>query len=109
MEKEISCHLCGGKAELMFEELLLDNGRIILRDSPYYRCKKCKEEFSTSEQMQLLSNKINSNFVFQRPIINAGRSLAITIPSDITQFYKLKKGMRIKIMPENRHTLKLEL
>jgi len=109
MEKEINCHLCKGKAELKFEELLLDNGKIIIKDSPYYKCKKCKEEFSTSEQMHLLSKQINQNFVFQRPIINAGRSLAITIPADIAQFYNLKKGMKIKIMPENRHRLRVEV
>ncbi|MFH1257053.1 MAG: hypothetical protein V1494_07240 [Candidatus Diapherotrites archaeon] len=109
MEKEIECHLCGGKAQLRMEELSLDDGRITVRDSPYYACIKCKEEFATSEQMQDLSEQINTKFVFQRPIINAGRSLAITLPADIVQFYGLKKGKKIKIMPENKHTLKVKV
>ncbi|MBU0635558.1 AbrB/MazE/SpoVT family DNA-binding domain-containing protein [Candidatus Micrarchaeota archaeon] len=107
MEKEIKCHLCNGKAKLKFEELKLDNGRITIKESPYYKCSKCKEEFATSGQMQELSNQINTKFVFKRPIINAGRSLAITLPSDIVQYYKLKKGEKIQIIPKNQKELKV--
>lgn len=109
MEKEITCHLCNGKAFLKFEELELDNGKIVIKDSPHYKCSECKEEFSTSEQMQELSEQINSKFVFSRPIINAGRSLAITIPADIVQYYKLKKGRKIKLIPENKKEIKLKI
>jgi len=109
MEKEIKCHLCNGKAELKFEEMELDNGRILIRDSPYYKCKKCREEFATSEQMQELSDQINTKFVFERPIINAGRSLAVTLPSDLVHYYNLKKGGKIKIIPESRNKLRIEL
>ncbi len=109
MEKEIKCHLCGGIAELKFEELKLDEGRITIRDSPYSKCKKCREEFATSEQMQELSKQINTKFSFERPIINAGRSLAITIPSDIAHSYNLKKGEKIKIIPENKKEIKIIL
>ena len=109
MEKEIKCHLCEGKAVLKFEELKLDNGRITIKDSPYYKCLKCKEEFATSEQMHELSNEINSKFVFQRPIINAGRSLAVTLPADIVQYYKLKKGEKIKLIPESRREIRISL
>jgi len=107
MEKEISCHLCGGKALLHFEDLELNNGRIVLKGSPFYKCQKCGEEFATSAQMQGLSEQINTKFVFERPIINAGRSLAITLPADIVQYYKLKKGGRIKIIPENKKEMKI--
>ncbi|MFH1588771.1 MAG: hypothetical protein ABIA76_05535 [Candidatus Diapherotrites archaeon] len=107
MEKEIKCHLCNGKAILKFEELKLDEGKIIIKDSPFYECIKCKEKFSTSEQMQELSNQINSKFVFKRPIINAGRSLAITLPSDLVNYYDLKKGEKIKLIPENRKEIRI--
>lgn len=109
MEKSIECHLCGGEAKLKSEELLLDEGRIAIKDSPYYKCAKCGEEFATGEQMAELSGQINSKFVFHRLIINAGRSLAITLPSDIVQFYQLKKGKKIKITPEDRHTLRVSV
>lgn len=60
MEKEVKCHLCKGKAELKFEGMKLDNGRIAIKQSPYYKCSKCKEELATSKQMQELSEQINS-------------------------------------------------
>ena len=109
MEREIECHLCKGKAELRFEELTLDDGRITIRDSPYYKCAKCGEEFATSEQMEALNGQISQKFAFQRPIINAGRSLAITLPADIVQSYKLKKGGKISIIPEDRKTLRIKI
>jgi len=109
MEKEIECHLCGEKAKLYFEDLKLDNGKIVIKGSPYYKCEKCGEEFATSEQMQELSEQINTKFVFERPIINAGRSLAVTLPSDLVRYYNLKKGGKIKIIPESRNELRIEL
>ncbi|MDO8647930.1 MAG: AbrB/MazE/SpoVT family DNA-binding domain-containing protein [Candidatus Diapherotrites archaeon] len=109
MEKEIKCHLCGGNSILKFEELALNEGKLIIKDSPYYKCLKCGESFSTSEQMQELSEQINTKFSFKRPIINAGRSLAITLPSDIVQAYKLKKGEKICIIPENNKTLRIKV
>jgi len=109
MEQEINCHLCSGKAILKFEEFELDNGKIVIKDSPYYKCSECKEEFSTSEQMNELSDQINNKFVFSRPIINAGRSLAITLPSDLVQHYHLKKGEKIKLIPENKKEIRLKI
>ncbi|MEM0359863.1 MAG: AbrB/MazE/SpoVT family DNA-binding domain-containing protein [Candidatus Diapherotrites archaeon] len=109
MEAEIKCHLCNGKTELKSEELQLDGGRIIIKNSPYYECTKCGEKFATSKQMQKLSEQINTKFVFQRPIINAGRSLAITLPADLVQYYGLKKGNKIKLIPENKKEIKISL
>jgi len=108
-ERGIECHLCGGKTILKFEDLKLAEGKIIIKDSPYFECTKCKEEFATPEQMNELSEQINTRFIFQRPIINAGRSLAITLPSDIVQYYHLKKGEKIKLIPENKKQIKIQI
>lgn len=109
MEKQAKCYLCNGKAVLKFEDLELDEGKIIVKNSPYYKCLKCREEFAASEQMQELSEQLNTKFVFQRPVINAGRSLAITLPSDLVQYYKLKKGEKIKLIPESRKEIKIKV
>lgn len=109
MEQKIKCHLCKGEAELKFETLELDNGRIILKDSPYYKCNNCKEEFSTSEQMKELDEQINTKFVFKRQLITAGRSIALTIPSDLAQHYGLKKGRNIEIIPQNKKQIILNI
>ena len=111
MEQD-DCPICGSKSKLKYEDLKLLGGKMIIKDSPYYECKKCGEEFATSEQMQELSDEISverQKFFFERPIINAGRSLAITIPADIVASYSLKKGKKVKIFPENKNTLTLKL
>lgn len=109
MEKKITCHLCKGKAVLKFEDMKLDKGKIIIKGSPYYKCLKCKEEFATSGQMHELSDQINTKFVFKRPIINAGRSLAVTISKDLAKFYGLKKGEKVSLIPEGKHSLKVKI
>ncbi|MDP2666819.1 MAG: YgiT-type zinc finger protein [Candidatus Diapherotrites archaeon] len=108
-KKEIACHLCGGKALLRFEELELGGGKVVIRESPYYSCQKCKEEFSTSEQMHELSQSINQAFFFVRPIIHAGRSLAVTFPADLVQFSNLKKGEKICIIPEGKREWRVQI
>jgi len=57
-EKEINCHLCKGKAILKYRDMQFSNGSIIIKDTPYYECKLCKEQFATNEQMYELDNKI---------------------------------------------------
>ena len=59
MEKEIECHLCKGKAVLKFEDLKLGKGKITIKDSPYYRCSKCKQEYVTGKQMKETERQIN--------------------------------------------------
>ena len=109
--EEDECPVCRSSSKLKHEDLKLLDGKMIIKDSPYYKCTKCGEEFATSEQMQELSDQISfqrKKFFFQRPIINAGRSLAITLPADIVRNYSLKKGKKIKIIPENKNTLILK-
>lgn len=100
MENEIKCHFCGGVAVIKYEDIVIDDGKIIIKNEPYYECKKCKEQFCTSEQMFALDKRLHENFTFKRNIIAAGKSLAITIPSDIVTHYKLKKGKQVSILAE---------
>lgn len=110
MEKEkIKCHLCGGEAILKFEELKLSDGKIIIKDSPYYKCKKCGEQFATSEQMKALDEQIHRHFSFKRAIINAGRSRAVTFPADFADYYNLKKGRKIEMIPENQKEFRVKI
>jgi hypothetical protein len=93
-------------------DIKLLGGKMVIKDSPYYECTKCGKTYATSEQMQELSDIINvqrQKFFFKRPIINAGRSLAITLPADIVENYSLKKGRMVQIIPENKKTLILKL
>ena len=109
MEKEkIKCIFCGGKAEIKCEAIELLEGKVILKEQPYYKCEKCKKEFVTSKQMRETEKQINV-FSIVRPIVSTGRSLAITIPTDLAKFYKFKKGEKVQLIPESRHLLKVKI
>ncbi len=105
---EIVCPFCKGNAKLVKKDINLLDGKIILKKEPYYKCNKCKEEFVTSKQMKETEKQINK-FYIDRPIISTGRSLAITIPTDIAKFYNLKKGEIAQLIPEDNNTLKIKL
>jgi len=113
MEKTEKCFFCGGEGILKYEDLKLLKGKVIIKNSPYYKCQRCGENFSTSKQMYQLSDKIqeirNERFIFRRPIINAGRSLAITFPSDLAKFCGMKKGTKAEIIPEGKKELRIKL
>lgn len=51
--------------------------------------------------------ELKTHFAFNRPIISTGRSLAITLPTDLVDFYKLKKGTTVRLVPEDNRTVKL--
>lgn len=109
MEKEkIKCVFCDGEADLKYETIELLGGKVTLKEQPYYKCKKCGNEFITSEQMKETEKQINV-FSITRPIVSTGRSLAITIPTDLAKFYKLKKGEKVQLIPESKHSLKVKI
>ncbi len=106
-KNEMNCHLCGGRTKLRFEELKLADGKVTVKESPYYACGKCGKEFSTREQMQELNTLINERFSFSRPVISAGRSLAITLPKDLAAHYGIRKGARVRLVPGSRTKIEL--
>lgn len=109
MEKEgMKCVFCEGKTTIGCENIELLDGKIVLKQQPYYKCLKCKKEFVSSEQMKETEKQINS-FCVSRPIVSTGRSLAITIPTDLAKFYNLKKGEKVQLIPENRQMLKVKV
>ena len=107
-EKNVNCTFCKGKVILMYEDIPLLEGKIILKGEPFYKCTKCKKEYVSSEQMKLTEKHLNAFYV-RRPVITTGRSLALTIPPDIASFYSIKKGTEIQIIPEDRKTIRLKL
>ncbi len=107
-KKEVRCVFCGGNAELKYEEIKLLDGKVILKEQPFYKCRKCKKEFITSQQMRETEAQLNT-FSVTRPVVSTGRSLAVTIPTDLTKFYKLKKGEKVQLIPESKHILKIKI
>lgn len=100
MENEMICPFCKGIAVIKYRDVVLDDGKITIRNEPHYECKKCKEQFCTSEQMFALDKRLHENIAFTRSIITAGKSLAVTLPADLVTHYKLKKGKKVSILAE---------
>ena len=86
MEKEITCHLCGGKTTLKFREIRLLNGKITIKNAPYYDCQKCHEQFATSEQMRQLSDQIQA-----------------------ARVHALQKGKKVTLVQEGRKQLTIKI
>jgi hypothetical protein len=107
-KENVKCVFCEGEAELKHENIELLGGKFVLKQQPYYKCLKCRGEFVTSEQMRETEKQINSFYV-SRPIVSTGRSLAITIPTDLAKFYNLKKGEKVRLIPESKHLLKVKI
>lgn len=107
-EEKIKCVFCNGETELDFETVELLGGKVVLKQQPFYKCKKCKKNFVTSQQMKETEKQLNSFYV-TRPIVSTGGSLAVTIPPDLAKFYNLKKGEKVQLVPESKNLLKIKI
>ncbi len=99
-KKEIDC-ICGEKAHLMVKDTKLFGGRVIVRNDEMYRCRR-GHTFLTPEQMKKFEKKFREQYFFHRQLIETGRSLAITMPSDFIEFYDLRKGSKVTIVPSGK-------
>lgn len=68
-----------------------------------YKCHKCENIFFTENQaveMEMRTKNIKEQmFGFDRKITVSGKSLAITIPYELTKHLEIKKGQKVKIIP----------
>ena len=106
---KIKCPVCSGYAVFSKENLELFGGLITLKNNPIYKCTKCRESFATGKIVDETLNKARKEFNFSRQIVSTGGSLAITLPTDLAKFYKLKKGEKVKLVPEGQSSIKVEI
>lgn len=106
---KVKCPICEGDARLSKTSLKMFGGLIMLKDNPIYECMKCKERFATGKMVDSTVEKARKEFSFARKLISTGGSLAITIPPDLAQFYKLKKGESIELIPAGEHLMKIKI
>ncbi len=104
---KINCPICSGKAVLSKTNLDFFNGFISLKDNPIYECEKCKEQFATGKIVDKALRNAKSGFNFSRQIISTGGSLAITLPSDLSEYYSLEKGSKIQIIPQSKNEIRI--
>ena len=96
-----ACIVCKKDTELKKGVLSLLGGKIVI-DDEYYKCPHCGEKFSTSKQMNMAADQIRNKYHLERTIIETGRSLAFTLPPSFAQFYNLKKGSKVRVVPEGK-------
>ncbi len=106
---KIKCPICEGEAKLSKTSLKMFGGVVTLKDNPIYECRKCKEKFATGKTVDKTVKRARKEFSFARKLISTGGSLAITIPPDLTKFYKLKKGEDIQLIPAGEHLMKVKV
>lgn len=103
----MNCPICGEKAFLSKQSLDLFNGLFKLKDNPIYECKNCFEKFATGKMVDLALDMAKEQFNFRRKIISTGGSLAITLPIDLSEFYKMKKGKDVQLIPKSKKELRI--
>lgn len=107
--KEMKCPFCKSKAFLEQKETPLLNGLLVLKKDFFYKCSKCKEDFSTAEQVKAVSDELKKAFYFNRQVISTGGSLGITFPADLSDYYNLHKGEKVQLIPESRQEIKIRV
>ncbi len=107
----MSCPLCDGKmkttkAEYSYYDMLL--GKF---DAEV--CQKCGEVFFTEEASDQIDSiaKERGHWGLERKskISYSGNSLIVRIPKEIARFMHLEKGEEIRIRPEGRKRLVVEI
>lgn len=76
-------------------------------------CDKCNEQFfdeKTSDEIDEIAKKKGLwGLEAETNVSKAGDSLVIRVNKNIAQFLKLKKGERVKLHPETRNKLIIEV
>jgi len=109
-KEKMKCIACGGPAWLSTHDSRLFGGTLAIKGAPMYKCKKCGEEFATSEMVDAgleLAKGAFAQFNFERQVISTGGSLGITFPGDLSKHYKLKKGSMIRLVPKSKNEITL--
>ena len=99
-EKVEKC-ICGAPASLRVKERSLFGGKVVIKDYEFYRCER-GHEYLEEAQMSKHDAEFRRQYFVQRHVIKTGRSLAITMPPDFAEFYNLKKGKKVTIVPAGR-------
>lgn len=98
---KIKCPFCEEQAVLSKTSLNFFNGLVSISDAPIYVCTNCKEEFATGKIVDKTLSNAKKMFSFTRQLISTGGSLGLTFPPDLSRYYKLEKGEKVKLVPKS--------
>ena len=74
---------------------------------PAYQCPKCRYIFFTEQQANAMHRRtaalLQQRFAFERRVTISGKSLAITIPSELASHMGIKQGSTVRLRPVEKH------
>jgi len=103
MEDGIYCVKCDKKMKLGGLTKYEYQKGFPLNNVQAYVCPNCNKVFFTEDQaheMEARTKELKEYaFGFERKITISGKSLVVTIPSEIAEHLRIKKGQKVKIIP----------
>src|SRR3989338_4003707 len=103
IEEGIFCAKCNLKMEISVIPKYEYEEGYQLHNIQAYQCPKCNKIFFTEEQahkMEIRTQELKkSEFGFERKVTISGKSLVISIPSELVNHLNIKQGEKIKIIP----------
>lgn len=76
-------------------------------------CNKCKAEFFNEEQDEVIEKKVKELGLWgletETKVRQSGSSLSITLPKKVQEFFHIKKGKEVVLIPLDKHTLKIKV
>lgn len=107
--------LCG-KCEHEMKKGILDNYEYEFGfpiKAECYICENCGNITFTEEQADLMKKRTEklkkSRFGFERKVTYSGKSLTISIPTDLASNLHLKKGEKVRLIPVDQKSFYVEL
>jgi len=102
-EGKIYCAKCDEEMiEILLPRYEYEDG-YVLHNVSSFRCNKCGQVFFTEEQAKQLEIRTTElkeyQFGFERKVGISGRSLIVTIPQELADNLRLKKGSNVKVLP----------
>lgn len=107
----MECPICNGS--LTMEKVPYKHDDIDLGDFEAEVCSKCNEVYFTeksSDEIDAIARKLGIWGLERKSKISySGNSLVVRIPKDIARFMKISKGKEIRIYPEKKNKLAIEV
>lgn len=102
-ENQWYCTKCHEEMEdVVLSSYVFEEG-IPLQNVDAAQCPSCKKVSFTEEQADLMEERTEKikkdSFGFERKITISGKSLVVTIPSELAKHLHIKKGQKVKIFP----------
>ncbi len=107
----MNCILCNGKTkqgEVEYSEYGISFGKF-----KGFVCMSCNETYFESDivsEIQKISQAKGLCGLAKKAIVGeVGNSLAIRIPKELVQFFDIKKGQEVLLVPQNKHDRRIEV